>query len=183
MTTTSTTTRPAFVSSPTAPEPATAEPAPPDHQTWSISTTGGLTITGHLPPWAEQDPSDTNIPLGRLSLALTDVVHTQPFDGQTTRVHHPAHADGNPGESEDILLNGNITCYPYSDDPAERTPFANVRIIDDFWINNLTPDDLTHLATQLRAQADRLDNQIRPTLTTARTDWAAHGTATSSTSG
>jgi hypothetical protein len=140
-----------------------------------------------LPPWADEDPSETDVPLEKLSLTLIDLTHWQPFDGQTMHLHYPAHADGNgkagEGEGEDTLFNGNITCHPYSENPAERTPFANIHIVDDFWMNNLTPDDLTNLATQLRAQADHLDNEIRPALTAALTDWAAHEPATSSTSG
>jgi hypothetical protein len=175
LTTTSTAARPAYISSP-AHKPTAAESASPDYRTWSISTTGGVTITGYLPPWADEDPSDTNVPLEKLSIELIDLTHWQPFDGQTMHIHHPAHADGDgkAGEGEDTLFNGNITCYPYSEDLRERTPFANVRVVDDFWMNNLTPDDLTDLAAQLRAQADRLDNEIRPSLIAARTDWETH---------
>ncbi|MYS22235.1 hypothetical protein GA0115240_139217 [Streptomyces sp. DvalAA-14] len=167
--------KPVYATSPSHQPPAD-EPTTPDNRTWSITTTGGLTLTGYLPPWADEDPSDTNVPLEKLSTTLIDLTHWQPFDGQTMHVHPPAHADGNSkaGEGVDTLFNGNITCYSYSEDLRERTPYVNVHVVDDFWMNKLTPDDLTHLATQLRAQADRLDNEIRPALIAARTDWETH---------
>ncbi|MFC4035061.1 DUF6907 domain-containing protein [Streptomyces polygonati] len=175
MTSTSTAARPAYATSPIH-QLAADEAISPDSRIWSISTTGGLTLTGYLPPWADEDPSDTNVPLEKLSLTLIDLTHWQPFEGQTMHVHHPAHADGDgkAGEGEDTLFNGNITCHPYSEHPRGRTPFANIHIVNDFWMNNLTPGDLTHLAAQLRAQADRLDNEIRPALVTARADWETH---------
>ncbi|MFC4035821.1 DUF6907 domain-containing protein [Streptomyces polygonati] len=145
-------------------------------QTWSISTTGGFTLTGYLPPWADEDPSATDVPLEKLSIKLIDLAHWRPFDGQRMRIHHPAHADGDgqPGECEESVLDGHIACYPYSDDPAERTPYANVRVVDDFWLNNLTPEGLTKLATQLRAQAHHLETDLAPILEQARSDWTAH---------
>jgi hypothetical protein len=40
----------------------------------------------------------------------------------------------------------------------------------------LDPDGLAEIAAKLRAQADRLDHDIRPQLLAARADWAAHHT-------
>jgi hypothetical protein len=159
-----------------AAEPATAEEATSPSRTWSISTTGGFTITGYLPSWADEDPSNTDVPLEKLSIELIDLAHWKPFDGQTMRVHHPAHADGDgkAGEGEEDVFDGTINCYPYSEDPRERTPFANVRLVDDFWMNNLTPENLTKLAAQLRAQADYFERDIVPALEGARSDWDAH---------
>jgi hypothetical protein len=160
LTTTSTAARPAYISSP-AHRPTAAEPASPDYRTWSISTTGGVTITGYLPPWADEDPSDTDVPLEKLSVELIDLTHWQSFDGQTMHIHHPAHADGDgkAGEGEDTLFNGNITCYPYSEDLRERTPFANVRVVDDFWMNNSYPTT---------SPTSPLNSAPRPTASTRR---------------
>ena len=152
----------------------TPEGATSPGRAWSISTTGGFTLTGYLPPWADEDPSDTDVPLERLSIKLIDLAHWWPFDGQRMRIHHPAHADEQAGESEESLFDGHITCYPYSEDPQERTPYANVRVVDDFWLNNLTPEGLAQLATQLRTQADHLEKDVTPILEAARNDWAAH---------
>ncbi|MFJ5608209.1 DUF6907 domain-containing protein [Streptomyces sp. NPDC093221] len=145
----------------------------PPGRTWSISTTGGFTLTGYLPPWADEDPSDTDVPLERLSVTLIDLAHRRPFAGQRMRVHHPARAgdDGQADESEESLFDGHITCYPYSEEPRERAPHANVRVVEDFWLNNLTPEDLTDLAARLRAQADRLETELVPVLEEARNDW------------
>jgi hypothetical protein len=108
---------PAIVA-PLTQRPASAAPASLG-RTWSISTTGGFTLTGYLPPWADEDPSDTGVPLERLSVTLIDLAHRRPFAGQRMRVHHPARAgdDGQAGESEESLFDGHITCYPYSEDP------------------------------------------------------------------
>jgi hypothetical protein len=168
-----------------APSPATAAPLaqqpPPAGTTspgspWSISTTGGVSLTGYLPPWADEDPSETDIPLENLSVKLIDLAHWRAFDGQRMPVHHPARADGagRAGEAEESLFDGHITCYPYSEDPRERTPYANVRVVDDFWLNHLTPEGLAKLAAQLRAQADHLEKDVTPILEAARNDWAAH---------
>ncbi|MEU6848454.1 hypothetical protein ABZ901_00700 [Actinacidiphila alni] len=150
-------------------QPAAASPG----RTWSISTTGGFTLTGHLPPWADEDPSDTDVPLERLSVTLIDLAHRRPFAGQQMRVHHPARTDvdGQAGGTEESLFDGHITCYPYSENPMERAPYADVRVVEDFWLNNLTPEDLTDLAARLRAQADRLETELVPMLEEARSDW------------
>jgi len=169
-------TRPLVTAAPPTQQPGAEEAAPPALRTWCISTTGGFTLTGYLPPWADEDPGATDVPLEKLSIELIDLAHRRPFDGQRMRIHHPAHADGDgqAGECEESVLDGHITCYPYSDDPQERTPYANVRVVDDFWLNNLTPEDLTKLAAQLRAQADHLEKNVAPILEEARNDWAAH---------
>jgi hypothetical protein len=166
--------RPSTVAAP-AQEPPTDETASRS-RTWSIGTTGGITLAGYLPPWAEGDPSETGLPLEKLSIELSDLSHWQPFDGQPMRIHHPAYADGDgkAGESEEIVFNGNITCYPYSENLRERTPFANIHVVDAFWMNNLVPDEVASLAAKLRAQADYLEKSVVPALVTARNDWDAH---------
>jgi hypothetical protein len=173
MTVTSAATR---TTTPAAAQHSVADEAVSSSRTWSINTTGDITVTGYLPPWADEDPSDTDVPLEKLSAQLIDLSHWKSFDGQLMCIHHPAHAagDGKAGEGEDIVFSGNITCYPYSEDPQERTPFVNVRVVDDFWINNLTPDGLATLAAKLRAQADYLENNVAPTLEAFRRDWDAH---------
>jgi hypothetical protein len=76
--------------------------------------------------------------------------------------------------AEEQVLWGSIDCIPYAEDPEPRIPVVNIAIIEDYWINDLDPDGLTELAARLRAQADRLENEIRPRLIAARTDWAHH---------
>jgi hypothetical protein len=163
-------------------EPATTETRAqqPSHETgtspgrtWSISTTGSVTLTGYLPPWADEDPSQSDVPLDELSVKLIDLAHWQPFDGQRMRIHNPAHADGAGLAVEESLFDGHIACYPYSEDPQERTPYANVRVVDDLWLNHLTPDGLTRLTAQLRAQADHIEKAVTPILEAARNDWTA----------
>ncbi|WP_329175156.1 DUF6907 domain-containing protein [Streptomyces sp. NBC_01477] len=142
-------------------------------RTWRISTNGGITLTGYLPPWADEDPSESDVPLEELSVKLVDLAHWRPFDGQMMRIHNPAHADGADLVAEASLFDGHVTCHPYSDDPQERTPYADVRVVDDLWLNHLTPEDLTRLTAQLRAQADHIENDVTPLLEAARGDWTA----------
>ena len=60
---------------------------------------------------------------------------------------------------------------PYAEDPEPRVPAADVAI---YWINGLDPECLSEIVAKLRAQADRLEHEIRPQLIAARDDWAVH---------
>lgn len=169
MTTSSLPLKPATTTAP-AQQPALESIASPG-RTWSISTTGGITLTGYLPFWADEDPSESDVPLEELSVKLVDLAHRRPFDGQRMRVHNPAHADDVRLGAEESLFDGHITCHPYSEDPQERMPYANVRVVDDLWLNHLAPEGLTELAAQLRAQADHIEGDVIPALEEARSDW------------
>ncbi|WP_405585862.1 DUF6907 domain-containing protein [Streptomyces sp. NBC_01190] len=158
---------------PSALPAASAEPAGTG-RTWTITTTAGFTVEGYLPAWAEEDPSATGVPLDRLPVRLADVGHWTHFGGQSMRVRSPAFEGEGGGEGEEQVFWGSIDCHPYADDPEPRVPVVNLAIIEDFWINNLDPDGLARVAAQLRAQADRLDQEIRPRLIAARADWAEH---------
>lgn len=151
----------------------------PSGCTWTITTENGVKVTGYRPPWAPGDPSEDGIPAGWLELHLDDLAHVRYFDGQTVNV------DTSRGVGEDRyygpagILSAGIWCKPYSDDPAERVPVVNVELLDggDDWIHGLDPDGVADLAAKLRAQADRLDNEVRPALIAARADWAKNGGA------
>ncbi|WP_328915024.1 MULTISPECIES: DUF6907 domain-containing protein [unclassified Streptomyces] len=146
----------------------------PDGRTWTVTTTSGHTLTGYLPAWADTDPSLTDIPHDLLPLRLADICHREVFEGTALHLCPPPSA-AEPGAARDEqVLWGTIECTPYAENPATRIPVVNIAVIDDYWITNLDPDTLTELATELRAQADRLDHEIRPRLTTARADWAQH---------
>ncbi|CAG6393405.1 hypothetical protein NMG29_02295 [Streptomyces cocklensis] len=66
-----------------------------------------------------------------------------------------------------------LDCDPYAEDPHPRMQVVSVAIVGDVWINHLDPDGLAVLAAKLRAQADRLDHDVRPQLLAARADWDA----------
>jgi hypothetical protein len=140
-------------------------------KTWAITTTSGHTTTGYLPPWAEQDPSQTAVPDQQLGKVLADICHYTEFSGQRMR----AATDGGPG-TDTVILGGSIDCHPYTDNPQTRIPVANLQIIDDHWIHNLDPWALATIAAKLHAQANYLNHEIRPALLAARTDWATHHT-------
>ncbi|MFC4034342.1 DUF6907 domain-containing protein [Streptomyces polygonati] len=159
------------------PEPfaASREPVPPG-RTWTITTASGLTLTGYLPGWAGDDPSETGVPVDQLSLRLADLSHHSDFAGQPLRVC-TALGEGGYRDHEFEAFRGSITCNPYDDDAALRLPVVNIEVLPEYMIDGLTPDGITGLAAALRAQADRLDHEIRPTLIAARSDWAQHHTA------
>ncbi|WP_328915039.1 MULTISPECIES: DUF6907 domain-containing protein [unclassified Streptomyces] len=144
-----------------------------DGRTWAVTTTSGHTLPGYLPAWADTDPSLTGVPYDLLPIRLADICHREVFEGTALRVCPPPSA-AEPGPADEQVLGGTIECSPYAENPATRIPVVNIAVVDDYWINNLDPDTLTELATKLRAQADRLDHEIRPRLTTARADWAQH---------
>ncbi|WP_328917026.1 MULTISPECIES: DUF6907 domain-containing protein [unclassified Streptomyces] len=138
-------------------------------KTWTLTTTNGYAATGHLPAWAEEDPTETGVPLDRLSAQLADITHRAAFNGLCLPV-----VNGNGPAQEAEILSGTLECVPYADAPEPNVPVVNLRIIDDHWITGLDPTALTDLATTLRTHADHLDHHINPALTAARTDWTTH---------
>jgi hypothetical protein len=137
---------------------------------WTITATDDTTASGYLPGWAEEDPSRTGVPPAAFRNAVHDVIHRAHFDGQLLR---PARGGYGPG-ADTWALNGTIECIPDTDDGTPPIPVANVHIIEDFWLTGLGPADLSALAAQLRAQADRLENDVRPRLIAYRADWSTH---------
>ncbi|WP_405584377.1 DUF6907 domain-containing protein [Streptomyces sp. NBC_01190] len=150
--------------------PACRTPSEAPGGTWTIETSGGYTATGYLPTWAEEDPSESGIPLGRLPATLADITHRAPFEGQCVAA---VHGSGLAETAE--ILSGSIDCTPYAEDPDPRGPVANIRIIDDYWINGLDEDGLAAFAEQLRAQAALLEGEVGPALAAARAEMAAAG--------
>lgn len=141
----------------------------PSGRIWAITTTDGCTAWGYLPAWAETDPSAAGVSLAELPIRLSDMSHRAPFPGQCV----PVTCDDGPAEDTEIFW-GSIDCNPHLGAPELSTPVVNIRIIDDYWLNDLDPNGVADLAAQLRAQADRLDNEVRPRLIAARADWNAH---------
>ncbi|MFC4032195.1 DUF6907 domain-containing protein [Streptomyces polygonati] len=139
-------------------------------RTWTITTSNGYTATGYLPGWAEENPSQTGVRPDTLPVVLADISHRAPFDGQLIRV---APGGYGPGEEKAILA-GSIDCNPDTGSAEPPEPVVNVHLIEDYWINGLAPADLARFAAALRAQADRLDHEIRPRLIAYREDWTAH---------
>ncbi|WNI17061.1 DUF6907 domain-containing protein [Actinacidiphila sp. ITFR-21] len=136
-----------------------------------MTTPEGVTVSGHLPAWAQDDPSRTGVPLRLLPIRLADISHQAHFPGQTMQVVAP---DAHGAAGEETLFDAVVECCPYAEHPEPRVPVANIQVHPEHWILGLTPDGLADLASQLRRQADRLDNDVRPALITARTDWARH---------
>jgi hypothetical protein len=140
---------------------------------WTITTDTGLTVSGHLPEWAEDDPSENGVPLSLLPVRLAGVSHRTLFEGQMVSLVTP---ELNAEPEEDAILEGSIECNPFDPDPELRRPHFTLQVCVGYWIRGLGPDDLTRVIAQLRSQADLLEQEVHPALIAARDDWAAHET-------
>jgi len=151
---------------------------------WTLTATDGWVVSGYLPGWADQDPSEADVPAEELSARLAEICHYQDFPGQRLRFtvvsDNPAFSvlsDLLPGpppctESDEIeAFLGGIVCRALDDGSASHAPTVNMDILPGYVMDALTPDDLADLAVKLRAQADRIECDIRPKLIAAREDW------------
>jgi DNA-binding XRE family transcriptional regulator len=177
-------------SRPAAPVPAPARAGAFGAKRWTITTVEGLAVTGHLPDWAVEDPSRSGVPLDDLPFVLRDILHWTVVAGlplAPVRAGGPddppgANGTDNGGTGEGVFLS-TIESRPYPERPGHLhrpVPNAGFQITDRCWIADLGPDGLARLAAQLRAQADRLDHEVRPALIAARQDWTAHHRAAGS---
>jgi hypothetical protein len=144
---------------------------------WTITTENGLTIDGHLPPWATGDPSETDVPLAQFSGRLEDLGHCRYYAGLRLDAANLSEPTGRY-QGPAAILCPQLDVRPYSDDPAERVPTVTVEISEgsDVWIEHLDPAGVRELAEKLRAQAAVLD-RAADDLDAARADWAANGSA------
>lgn len=152
--------------------PAPREQPPPwsTPGTWTITTTEGNTVSGYLPTWAEDDPTEVDVPVDDLPQKLAQVNHRAFFEGPMLPVTAP---DLWNGAEEDSVFEGSIDCNPYDPDPRLRVPVVNLQVSVGRWILGLAPEDLAGVAAKLRVHADLLDHKVRPALVAARADWAA----------
>jgi len=142
-------------------------------RTWTVTTDGGIDVSGHLPFWDEGDPSESGVPLERLGVVLSDINHHREVSGRFLTLDVPAR-DGEPrsvGEQVPVFCGG-IDCDPYAPEPQLRVPVFNFRLVDDYCVTGLDPDGVSALAALLREQADLLEDEVRPALAQARRDWA-----------
>ncbi|MFJ2955012.1 hypothetical protein OG896_20425 [Streptomyces sp. NBC_00669] len=137
-----------------------------------ITTTTGETATGHLPSWAEVDPSEQEVPPEELAVRLADINHSLKLPGQVLRAYSPANPTGRPTPVE--VLHGSIDCTPYATAPELTTPVVNLLLAGEHWLTDLGPTDLTQLAGGLRALAARLEDDVVPALIEARTEWTTY---------
>ncbi|WP_435131442.1 DUF6907 domain-containing protein [Actinacidiphila sp. bgisy144] len=161
---------------PAVPSPA-ALPAEPDATTsstrqWVITTTTGEQVSGYLPSWATEDPSEADVSSEELAVRLADVCHYREFPGQVLRAYSPGNTTDEPEELE--VMSSSITCTPYAPAPELAVPVATVR---EYWMTDLDPTGVAHLVAGLRAVADRLDGVVIPQLNDIRAEWAAHHTS------
>lgn len=149
--------------------------ARPSARIWTLRTVNGVTITGYLPAWSQNDPTEDNVPGDRLEMRLDDFKHARYYESDLV-----AKADLNDrGErsiGETAMLCPQIQCAPFHEDPANRVPTVSVELIEgyDHWIEGLDPQGVADLAAKLRTQAALLD-QVASDLAAAREDWDANG--------
>jgi hypothetical protein len=125
--------------------------------------------TGYLPDWAEEDPSENDVPLEELPMRLAGINHRSFFEGQMVTIVTP----GSKGEAEEeAVFEGSIDCAPCNPDPASCVPVVTLQVCPGYVIPGLDPAGLAQIAARLRAQADLFDHKVRPALITARKDWA-----------
>jgi hypothetical protein len=136
---------------------------------WTITTEAGSVTSGYLPAWAEDDPTEIDIPLNLLPARLAAVNHRNFFEGTMM----PLTTDTTEVE-EDAVFEGSIDCNPYDPDPRLRVPVVNLQVCVGRWILGLDPHGLAETAAKLRAQADLLDEKVRPALVAALEDWVTH---------
>ena len=139
---------------------------------WTITTGGGSATNGYLPDWAEDDPTETAVPLDLLSARLAGINHRNFFEGTMMPLTTTDTRDDDA--EEDAVFEGSIDCNPYDEDPRLRVPVVNIQVCLGRWILGLGPQELADIAVKLRAQADRLHDEVLPALITARDDWATH---------
>lgn len=135
-------------------------------RTWAVSTTDGEVVRGHLPWWAEDDPSRTGVRPERLHIELAAITHQANRGGLIA----PVTQGTGPAQDAGILV-VTIDCVPFTEAGDPDLPVANVQLVDDYWIKNLDPAGVTHLGRRLRALGDHLTNTLAPELAHARTDW------------
>ena len=156
----------------TVPEDASPRKQPAPWSTpgkWTIAAEGGSVTSGYLPAWAEDDPSEVDVPLDLLPSRLADINHRSFFEGAMMPL---TTSDARDGAEEDALFEGSIDCNPYDADARLRVPVVNLQVCLGRWILGLDPQGLAEVASKLRAQADRLHDEVLPALIAARDDWA-----------
>lgn len=150
--------------------PSEAAVQVPPGRSWTIATSDGYVTRGYLPGWAEEDPSRTGVRPAKLRNTLHDIIHRAQFDGQLIQV---ARGGYGPGEQAWVFA-GAIECIPDPGDGTRPIPVVNIHLFDDYWLTGLGPNELSVFTAQLRAQADRLDHDVRPRLIAYRADWSTH---------
>ncbi|MBD0737812.1 DUF6907 domain-containing protein [Streptomyces sp. CBMA29] len=138
---------------------------------WTITTVNGFAASGYLPDWAEDDPSEVDVPMDALSMRLTEIGHRVLYDGQMVNIATMPSAQE---VEEEAVFEAAIDCNPYSPDPVQREPVVNIHVVPGRWIPGLDPAGVAAVAAKLHAQADLLTAVVRPALIAAREDWAAH---------
>jgi hypothetical protein len=127
---------------------------PTTPHTWTITTTEGITLTGHQPDWSNQALGYLREHAHYTMLPIDPALPPATLDIQINGTRHR--------QSTSLMFATQIACRPYSPQPPKQVPTASRTIIEDWDIEDLTPTDLARIATQIRTQADYFENTALP---------------------
>ncbi|SDN05747.1 DUF6907 domain-containing protein [Actinacidiphila guanduensis] len=137
---------------------------------WTITTTDGQKHSGPLGSWAEEDPSETDVPPESLTRHLEDLTLWAAFPGTSIAVQSKAFEDWET-PVEYPVMRASLDCYPYEEDPARRVPLLNIELAPECSVIDLDPDRLAAFLAAMRAQLDLLEQVAGKALVEAREEW------------
>jgi hypothetical protein len=137
---------------------------------WTITTTDGQKLSGPLGSWAEEDPSETDVPPESLARRLEDLTLWAAFPGASIAVQSKAFEDWET-PVEYPVMRASLDCYPYEEDPARRSPLLNIELAPECSVIDLDPDRLAVFLAAMRAQLDLLEQVAGKALLDAREEW------------
>ncbi|WP_335982035.1 DUF6907 domain-containing protein [Streptomyces sp. CA2R106] len=143
-------------------------------RTWRVTATNGVTVSGYLPPWAYEDPSESDVHPVALPVGLARLELFRYFDGVPGSLVGPGDGTDEDGYTTPF---GALTCHPCADrETPDRPvhPVLTIQVSDTEETVCTDPDELAALITRLRAHTDYLDQHVRPAFTTIREDWRTH---------
>jgi hypothetical protein len=147
-----------------------ASPAEGSVPRWTLTTTDGQTRSGPLGSWAQEDPSESDLPPEVLHTRLEDLTLWRAFDGTQLPVFSTAFKDSTT-PVEYPVLSASLDCYPHEDDPAKRVPLLNIELAPECWIADLDPAALDAFLAAMREQLDVLEKAAGTALRAAREEW------------
>jgi hypothetical protein len=141
-----------------------------DVRRWTITTTDGQKHSGPLSSWAEEDPSETDVPPGSLARRLEDLTLWAAFPGTSIAVQSKAFEDWET-PVEYPVMRASLDCYPYDEDPARRVPLLNIELAPECSVIDLDPERLAAFLAAMRTQLDVLEQVAGKALVEAREEW------------
>lgn len=151
----------------TVPNHALASQAPSTRtRTWLRRIFGGGVLPERCPSWCvatHQNDQD---------LTVGDLLH----EGPSTSMRLPMHVDGTDMPMAWPVLAATVRQWPYDESEDRRQPYVGFEPAADEVIV-LDEDGLRSVIAQIRAHADRLEQQVLTQLVAARAEYRVTATA------